>query len=133
MSSRDTRVHSAYSRYMSRTHSILATASLCIAASACGAAVSHNPVRAKIATDAPRGQVQVRNYDGDVLPAYALADAGVYIEIECRNGQVYQIVNRSHDWYSATNQSTSGGYDLVSLSGICDRVRSSRLDYYHLH
>jgi hypothetical protein len=120
-----------YPQRMSRTHSILATALLCAAASACGANVSHAPVRATYSTQIPDGPVQVRNLDGDALPSYALADAGAYIEVECRNGQVYQIVDRSKDLYNLSLMHTSAGN--AGLNGICDRVRNSRLDHDHLH
>jgi len=116
---------------MSRTHLILATALLCAAVSACAANASHAPTRVTYSTTMPTGPVQVRNFDGDALPNYALADAGAYIEVQCRDGQVYQIVNRSPDLYSRSAQQTwSGG---GGLAGICDRVRHSRLDHNHLH
>ena len=118
---------------MSQAHSILATALLCAAASACAANTSHAPVRTTYArsTQPPREPLQVRNMDGDPLPTYALTDAGAYIEVECRNGQVYQIVDRSQDFYSPSLLETLSGYR--GLDGICDRVRGSRLDYGHLH
>jgi hypothetical protein len=115
---------------MSRTHSIL-TALLCAAASACAANASHAPVSAKYSTVMPTGPTQVRNFDGDVLPGYALADAGAYIEVECRNGQVYQIVGLSKDLYSVSEQQTS--WTSNGLNGICDRVHNSRLDNNHVH
>lgn len=117
--------------FMSRTHSILATASLCAAASACAANNSHAPVRVLYTTKVPDGPVQVRNLEGDALPAYALADSRGYIEVECRSGQIYQVVDRSQDFYSRSLQQTwSGRY---GLGGFCDRVHNSRLDYNHLH
>ena len=112
---------------MSRTQLILAIA--CAAASAC--AYSHtpagNPVRATLTSAPPKGDVQVRNYDGDALPSYALADTRGYLEIECRNGQVYQVVDRSPDPYSSTMKRTTQGEH--GLSGICDRVQSTRIDF----
>jgi hypothetical protein len=114
---------------MSRTHSILVTALLCAAASACAANTSRAPVRATYSTVMPKGAAQVRNYDGDALPTYALADAGGYVEVQCHNGQVYQIVDRSQDLYSASMKRTSLGGQ--QLEGICDRVKGSRVDHFH--
>jgi len=110
---------------MSQTHWILAIA--CAAASAC-ASTSCAPVRAAYTTKLPTGSLQVRNYDGDALPPYALTDAQAYLEIECRNGQVYQVVDRSPDPYSSTMKQTTASAS-TGLNGICDRMQGSRLEF----
>ncbi|HET9624576.1 MAG TPA: hypothetical protein VFP84_24580 [Kofleriaceae bacterium] len=119
---------------MTRTHSILGAALLCAAASACAArGGSRAPVRITYSTKLPDGPVQVRNFNGDVLPPYAIADAGGgFLQVECRNGQVYQIVARPHELYSRSAQeswSVTGG----RLDSFCDNVHNSRLDYNHVH
>lgn len=107
-------------------HLFLAIA--CVAASACAqSAAMGNPVRATLTTSAPRGPLQVRNYDGDALPPYALTDAVAYVEIQCHDGEVYQIVDRSPDLYSSTLKRTTAGEH--QLSGICFRVQSTRVDF----
>ena len=89
--------------------------------------MSGNPVRATLTTSAPTGRVQVRNYDGDALPPYALGDAQAYLEIECRDGQIYQVVDRSPDPYSASMKRTTQGEH--SLKDICYRVQTTRMDF----
>lgn len=111
---------------MTRMHLILAIA--CAAASACAhSSLAGNPVRATLTSAPPTGPIQVRNFDGDALPPYALADATAYVEIQCRNGGIYQIVDRSPDLYSATMKRTTSG--ASALSGICFRVQNTRVDF----
>jgi hypothetical protein len=117
---------------MSRTHSILVTALLCVAAPACATSAAQQPAMlATYSTQMPDGPIQVRNLEGDVLPGYALADAGSYIEVTCGDGQVYQIVDQQKDLYSLSKERTTSVGQ--GLDGICGRVRTSRLDYNHLH
>jgi hypothetical protein len=108
-------------------HVFLAIA--CAAASACAHSdAMGNPVRATLTTSLPTtGSLQVRNYDGDALPPYALTDALAYVEIQCHDGEVYQIVDRSPDLYSSMLKRTTPGEH--ALSGICFRVQSSRVDF----
>ena len=113
---------------MSRTHLFLTFALACAAASACAHSNgSGNPVRATLTSAAPQGLPQVRNYDGDALPPYALGDAQAYLEIQCRDGEIYQVVDRSPDLYSSTLKRTTQGEH--SLKDICYRVQATRMDF----
>lgn len=73
-------------------------------------------------TDQPT--VEVRNYEGEVLPPYALSDADDHVEVECLDGRVYEIVDRPQDLYGASNKKTSHARSS-STDDICDRI----LDY----
>lgn len=76
-------------------------------------------------TDAP--PVEVRNYEGEVLPPYALNDATSHTEVECLDGQVYEIVDRPQELYGASNKKTAHAR-TQSIDDICDRVLNSRTE-----
>ncbi|HET9624575.1 MAG TPA: hypothetical protein VFP84_24575 [Kofleriaceae bacterium] len=69
--------------------------------------------------------VQVRNYEGDVLPPYAINDAPSALEVECLDGQVYEIVDRPIDLYTPGNKVTLLARKQTP-DDICDRILSTR-------
>jgi hypothetical protein len=90
-----------------------------------GCAAPAAAVRTTGTTDAPA--VEVRNYEGEVLPPYALNDAASHLEVECLDGQVYEIVDLPQDLYNASHKTTS--YARVSSpDDICDRILKYRTE-----
>jgi hypothetical protein len=70
-------------------------------------------------------RVEVRNYDGEVLPPYALNEATDRLEVECLDGQVYEIIDRPQELYSPSNKTTAYARP-ASADDICDRILTTR-------
>ena len=83
------------------------------------------PAAALRTTDVPA--VEVRNYEGEVLPPYALNDAPSHLEVECLDGHVYEIVDRPQDLYSASNKATTYAH-MSTADDICDRILEYRTE-----